>query len=204
MNFRILMLIGLLLSVNSVFAENNWKLELDKEGIRVYTRTSPISDFKEFKGEITIKTTIPEIEKILTTIEKYPEWCYKTTSVTVIDKDSTSIRYFLVTKTPVFLKTRVACFEFRREVNEKSGEVMYFLNDIKCKKPLSDDMLVIPIMKGFYKLTPAGDGNVQVTMQMLTEPGGIIPSWLANLVVVDSPFVTLKNLSEQIKNNGKK
>jgi hypothetical protein len=204
MNFRILILIGLLWSVNSVIAENNWKLELDKDGIKVYTRTSTISDFKEFKGETTIKTTIPEIEKILTTIEKYPEWCYKTTSATVIEKDSTSIHYFLVTKTPVFLKTRVACFDFRREANYQTGEVIYFLNDIKCNNVLSDDMLLIPVMKGFYKLTPAGDGNVQVTMQMLTEPGGIIPSWLANLVVVDSPFVTLKNLSKEIKNNGKK
>jgi hypothetical protein len=199
MNYRLLILIVLFLSANSMFAENNWKLELEKEGIKVYTRASANSDFKEFKGETIIKTTIPEIEKTLTTIEKYPEWCYKTTSATVIDKDSTIIRYFLVTKTPSFLKTRVACFEFRRETNYQTGEVIYYLNDIKCNKPLSDEMLLIPIMKGFYKLTPLGNGNVQVTMQMLTEPGGIIPSWLANLVVVDSPYITLKNLSERVK-----
>jgi hypothetical protein len=201
MFYRIVLLTTLFFSVNSILAENKWKLELEKEGIRVYTRTSPISDFKEFKGETVIKTSVAEIEKILTKIEKYPEWCYKTTSATTIDKDSTTIRYFLVTKTPVFLKTRVACFEFRRQANNLTGEVIYSLNDIKCTNPISDDRLLIPVMKGFYKLTPAENGNVLVTMQMLTEPGGIIPSWLANLVVVDSPFVTLRNLTLQVIKN---
>jgi hypothetical protein len=201
MKWRSFILIWFIFSINSVYAGKNWTLELDKEGIKVYTRTSESSSFKEFKAETLIKATTPEIEKVLTDIERYPEWCYKTTSATVFERDSVTIRYFYVSKTPSFLKTRVACFEFHREINNQTGEVIFYLNDIPCKQKLSEDMLLIPIMKGYYRLTPAGKNEVLVTMQMQTEPGGIIPSWLANLVVVDSPYITLKGLATQIKKN---
>jgi len=204
MNYRLLILILRLLSANSTFAENNWKLQTDKNGVRVFTRTTTNSDFKEFKGETTIACPIEEIERTITDIKEYPKWCYKTISATVFEKDSSTIRYFYISDTPGFLKTRVACFELRREVNRKTGEVTLFLKDIKCNNPISDDMLLIPLMEGYWKLTPLTNGEVLVTMQMLTEPGGIIPSWLANLVVVDSPYTTLKNLSERLRTNIKK
>lgn len=202
MSVRIFLFVCLLIISNSLSTETNWKLELEKEGIKVYTRITT-SDFKEFKGEILINASITEIEKVLVDIEKYPDWCYKTRSATIIEKDSTTIRYFYVSDTPGFLKTRVACFELHREINHQTGEVIFFLNDILCTNALDKDMLLIPIMKGTWKLTPTGKGGVMVTMQMLTEPGGIIPSWLANLVVVDSPYETLSNLKKQIRLNKK-
>jgi len=199
MRYAILILSVILWSVKFVSADNNWKLELDKDGIVVYTRSSTQSDFKEFKGETTIEGSIADISSLIFDVEKYPGWCYKTSSARIISKDSVSIRYFYVSDTPFFLKTRVACFELYRENNSKTGEIIFTLKDIRCKSPISDDMLLIPVMKGYWKLTPIGKNNVKVTMQMLTEPGGIIPSWLANLVVVESPYLTLKNLTSQVK-----
>lgn len=189
----------ILLSINHAFGGENWKLELDKDGIKVYTRTTSMSEFKEFRGETHINASIEEVEAVLTNIKSYPKWCYKTTSASITEQDSSTIRYFYISDTPRFLKTRVGCFELRRESNRETKEVLFYLDNIQCSKPLTSDMLLIPIMKGYWKLKPSEGGGVDITMQMLTEPGGVIPSWLANMVVVDSPYVTLKNLSSMFK-----
>ena len=49
---------------------------------------------------------------------------------------------------------------------------------------------------GFWKFVPKGD-QIEVTYQVHTEPGGSVPSMVANKFVVDAPFNTLKALKER-------
>jgi len=178
-------------------SEDAWKLELDKEGIKVYTRYVDGSAFKEFKAEMVMDGSISEIADIIADVERFPEWSYKTVSVKIIRKEGNIIHYFYVSDTPRFLKTRVAFFESEKSIDPKTNEITFTLINIQGNQPISDSEILIPTMKGYWKLTSLGNNKVRVMMQMLTEPGGIIPAWLANLVVVDSPFVTLKGLREQ-------
>jgi len=52
-------------------------------------------------------------------------------------------------------------------------------------------------VEGFWKFLPLGADRTQVTYQVHTEPGGSVPSWLANKFVVDAPFNTLKALKDR-------
>ncbi|KPX87998.1 Collagenase-related protease [Pseudomonas syringae pv. rhaphiolepidis] len=52
-------------------------------------------------------------------------------------------------------------------------------------------------VKGFWKMVPKGSNQTEVTYQVHTEPGGSVPSMLANKFVVDAPFNTLKALRER-------
>jgi hypothetical protein len=38
-----------------------------------------------------------------------------------------------------------------------------------------------------------------VVFRLHIEPGGEIPSWLANIAVIDTPYHTLNNLKEMVK-----
>jgi hypothetical protein len=185
-------------------SEDVWKLEFDKEGIKVYTRHVEGSAFKEFKADMVIDGKISEIADIIADVEKFPEWSYKTTSVKIIQKEGNTIQYFYVSDTPKFLKTRVAFFESKKTIDPKTNEITFSLINIQGNQLIADSEILIPTMKGYWKLTPLGDNKVLVMMQMLTEPGGIIPAWLANMVVVDSPYITLKGLRKQSKNMTKK
>lgn len=178
-------------------SDDAWKLELDKEGIKVYTRYASGSAFKEFKAEIIIDGSLSGIADIIADVERYPEWSYKTTLVKIFRKEGNIIQYFYVSDTPRFMKTRVAFFESEKTIDPKTDEITFTLVNIQGNQPISNGEILIPTMKGYWKLTPLGNNKVRVIMQMLTEPGGIIPAWLANMVVVDSPFVTLKGLREQ-------
>jgi hypothetical protein len=197
MPFHFITGIILLITCFINYSEGNWKLELDKEGIQVYTRHVEGSDFKEFKANMVMDGTLSEIADIIADVEKFPEWSYKTTSVKIIRKEGNTIQYFYVSDTPKFLKTRVAFFESKKSIDSKTNEITFSLVNIQGNQPISESEILIPTMKGYWKLTPLRDNKVHVMMQMLTEPGGIIPAWLANMVVVDSPFATLKGLRER-------
>mgnify|MGYP002718257558 CR=1 FL=1 len=60
--------------------------------------------------------------------------------------------------------------------------------------PKEDGYTRVASLKGFWKFVPQGDGKVEVTYQVHTEPGGSVPSWLANSFVVEAPFNTLSGL----------
>jgi hypothetical protein len=192
-------LTGIILLITCLINQSGdeWKLEFDKAGIKVYTRYVEGSAFKEFKAEMVMDGILTDIADIITDVEKYPEWCYKTEMTRIIKKEGNKIQYYHVTKTPGFLKTRVGYFESEKISNPLKNDLTITILNFKSEIPVPDKYLLIPTMKGYWKLTPLGDNKVQVIMQMLTEPGGIIPAWLANLVVVDSPYVTLNGLRTQ-------
>lgn len=178
------LLTGVILLISGFInhTENGWSLALDKEGIQVFTRYVEGSDFKEFRGEVVMEGTVSEITNEICDVEKFPEWSYKTESVRIIKKEGNLVRYFYISKTPGFLKTRVAFFESEKITDSQTNEVTISLHNFQSDEPIPESSLLIPVMKGYWKLTPEGENKVHVTMQMLTNPGGVIPAWLANMV----------------------
>ncbi len=61
------------------------------------------------------------------------------------------------------------------------------------------NMIRIDKMSGYWGFEPLKDGNVKVTYEMGVDPGGDLPVWLVNALVVDIPFYTLKNLRDLVK-----
>ncbi|MFO6080183.1 START domain-containing protein, partial [Pseudomonas aeruginosa] len=47
-------------------------------------------------------------------------------------------------------------------------------------QPEEKGQIRVPKLVGEWKLQPKGQGVTEVTYQVETEPGGSIPSWLAN------------------------
>jgi hypothetical protein len=52
----------------------------------------------------------------------------------------------------------------------------------------------MPKMDGYFLFRPLAPGSVEVTLQVIADPGGRIPDWIANLIMRDIPYYSLKNL----------
>lgn len=74
------------------------------------------------------------------------------------------------------------------------GTVIRHLKADPTYIPEEKGQIRVPKLVGEWKLQPKGQGVTEVTYQVETEPGGSIPSWLANSFVVDAPLNTLKGL----------
>ena len=52
---------------------------------------------------------------------------------------------------------------------------------------------------GYWSFNPLTNSQVQVIYQVHNEPGGKIPSWLVNSIVITQPYHTLKNMKKRVK-----
>jgi hypothetical protein len=95
--------------------------------------------------------------------------------------------------TPVLVTPRDSVIHVLSSI-EADGSILRKLEGVPTFIPEESGFVRVTEVEGFWKLTPKSAGTTEVTYQVHTEPGGSVPSWLANKFVVDAPFNTLKAL----------
>ncbi|TVV43589.1 START domain-containing protein [Thalassolituus sp. C2-1] len=178
----------------------DWELakEDSKRQIIVYTRAAEQSDMREFRGEMRLQTTLSALVALIEDNKAGPEWIYHCRALEVIEQVSEHERlFYMVTEAPWPVKDRDSViYSVLTQADDYSVHVdMQVRNDVF---PANDDFIRITNMKGFWEFRPEGDGWVTVIYQVHADPAGGIPAWLANSMVVDSPYYTLKNMRKMV------
>ena len=68
------------------YSQYNWKLEKDKDGIKVYTSDVANSSFKIVKVECLFSGTYAKLISILSNVSQFDEWIYKNKTSKVIKR----------------------------------------------------------------------------------------------------------------------
>jgi len=76
----------LLLAQTIVFGQTAWKLNTDKEGIKVYTGEFAGSNVKAIKVECEMDASATELVALLMDVNTSAEWVYRTKSAKIIRK----------------------------------------------------------------------------------------------------------------------
>jgi hypothetical protein len=100
---------------------------------------------------------------------------------------------YVVQKTPI-LKDRDICFEYKIS---RSGDSVQFGFHEKPNCTPATDYVRVQFFRGMFKLTPKG-GDVEVVYEVAADPGGSVPSMVANTMSVDIPFTTLSNIHTKV------
>jgi hypothetical protein len=90
----VLFSITLLFHTVSAFAQNEWKLSTDKEGIKVYTSEVASSKIKAIKVTCNLAAKPSALVALLLDVESAPEWIYHTKSSKLIKQVSPSELYY--------------------------------------------------------------------------------------------------------------
>jgi len=173
-----------------------WNLEdtAKDSPVKVWTETVKDSNFKAFKGQVEINAPVNKVLTIVRDTDNLPKWYYNTEEAKKLKQISdTQTLTYTVTSTPWPVTNRDAVTQ-ASQTSLSNGGYLINLTAKPNAYPLQKDRIRVPKMQGFWKLEPTGKDNTKVTFQIAAEPGGEIPSWLANSMVVEMPFYTLKNL----------
>lgn len=203
MKYLLTGLVGLLCSFAAV-AENQWQLEKEDEdrGIKVFTREVDGSDLKAFRGEMSFKTTLTAPIALIEDTSRAPEWMHNCGVVEIIEnvKPGEAISY-MITEAPWPVSDRDTVVH---SVATQNPETLAVRVDVEARNdvfPANDDYIRITKMKGYWSFTPNAEGLVHIVYEVHAEPNGGLPSWLANSVVVDTPYNTMKNMQKLLKND---
>lgn len=174
------------------FAQSDWSLAKDADGIKVYVRNVVGSPLREFRGEVQLKATPEAVVKVLRDANAFRKWMPDVAASELLKASDTEQFHYLDNKAPWPVSNRDGVYHFVYS-RPGDGTVTIRVEAVPDYVPLREGKVRIPQANGQWKLVPNADG-VNVTYQMHASPGGSIPGWLADQAVVDTPYGTLKAL----------
>lgn len=182
-------------------AEESWKLEKDKNGIKVWTRKTPNSQLKEFLVSTTLNTTPERMVSFLKNVPQYDQWMFKVQpgSSKILKKVSDDDFYtYLIIDAPL-IKSRESISHMVFKEPDAKGNIIISFEGAPNLIPLNDNYVRIPVIKAYFKIDPIGNGKVQLTHQAFSSPGGTIPDFLVNMGAVEAPFYMFSKIKEMIQ-----
>ena len=180
--------------VPAAFAEN-WKVAKDEDGIQVSLSEVQGSDFKAFKGVTVIKAPVAKITALQEDAAGSCKWIYQCEMQRVLKQEGNLTWTYARITPPWPVGARDSILQVSTS-KAADGTVTRTLVEQPTYMPPEKGYVRVDKVDGFWKLVPKGPNSTEVTYQVHTEPGGKVPSFVANKFVVDAPFNTLKGLRE--------
>jgi hypothetical protein len=187
----------------SAAADDGWKLERNKDGIEAYLRDVPDLRLKEFKGVMLVKGV--RLSSMVATFEdtaSYTKWMHNCTESKLLKYINMQERItYTVTRAPWPATDRDTVVYSLMSQNPEDKSVTIAITGKPDFIPRQPRRLRIPMMKASWKFKPLNSGDVMITYQTVTDPGGPLPLWLLNLSVIDLPFYTMYKFRNVVKEN---
>jgi len=182
------------------YAQFNWKLEKDKENIKVYTSPSPNSSIKAVRVEASFQGNYTKLISILNDPERFDEWIYKTKRSTLLKRNSRNdFLYYSETSMPFPLDNRDVVLHVT--INTDSLPKFLLINGRN-----EDDVIPevhfrvrVPHYSASWKITMPSANQIHISYILDLDPGGSIPSSLINIFVDKGPYETFKNLEKELQ-----
>jgi hypothetical protein len=190
---KILFLFFVFSSFLGGLAQAEWKLEKDEDGIKVYLNEVKGSEIKAFKGVTTIKAPMDTLLAIVKDTDNFDKWIHQCTEPKVLKAVNFHDTYSRqINDLPWPVDDREVVM-FTAISKDSSKERIYISLEARPDYiPENKDYVRVTKLNGFYLFNALPDGMTEVTWQQHTEPGGSLPVWLINVLVVDIPFNSLK------------
>jgi hypothetical protein len=176
-------------------------LRLQNDWLKIFTCPVPSSDFLSFVGVAEFDASRDAVLALLYDIEVATEWVWKTREMRILEElsdDRGRVVYQLVTA-PWPVSDREIISRSNGYMDPQTGEAFITIECLPDFLPPNTNAVRVPQLEGAWNIMPLGEDRCRVVFRLHLEPGGEIPSWLANIAVIDTPYHTLNNMREMVK-----
>lgn len=193
----------LCIPLSGASAQEGWKLKKNREGIEVYVRSLPGSKIDEFRGVMRVTgVRLSSLVAAFDDTQSYTRWMHECSEARLVKRINLYERItYSVTRAPwpvwdrdmvthsiVSQDPRTLAVTIRMEARPGANQV-----------PPRERTVRVPSMRGTWSFVPRETGEIVVTYQMHSDPGGTLPPGLANMAVVDLPYYTLLKLRDIVR-----
>jgi len=161
---------------------NPWDEVKNDDGIRVFARDVPGSSIREVKVETVIYAPAERIWAVVNDQPHYVEFMPYVIEVKVLPEDAgPNARYEYHLIDPPLIDRRDYTLKATFEANPVEGRFRRSWSAANDKGPgLNGGVVRVSICEGYWQLERLNDSATRVTYWLYTDPGGAIPSWMAN------------------------
>ena len=201
MKNRIFLLILLLFQSFFLFSQEDWKLSKEKNGIKVYSRIEDDNKFKAFNATVIVETSVQNFVATLQDIDLFPKWGHNIESANLLKREGDTLQiYYSVAEVSFPYKNRDGIYLNRFHWNSETKTLRVDIEILSDYLDLNEKHTRV---KGYghWDVKELISGEIEITFYMQIDPGGNIPSWLANNFIDNSPYYTLLNLKKLLEKN---
>lgn len=186
----------LLVLAFSVAQSQQWTLSKEKDGILIYTAQSG-SAYKMFKAEMIIDANLHGLIYLLKDARTVPKWMENVSEFELFGETDD---FHWLSWTGVDLPWPVDNRDVvsKQVMRKFTNGFCIDISSVPDKIADRDGYVRLRVSEGLWSFEQLNNGKVRVIYQIAAEPTGI-PAWVVNLFIVDSPYNTLANMREIVK-----
>lgn len=183
-----------------LFAQNDWKLKTDKEGVQVFMRGEESSSYKSVKTVCTLKTSLSSVAAILLDVTRTPEWVYGTKACKLLKQESaTTLYYYAEMGMPWPVSNRDFIIRISMSQHPQTRVITVTATNMPTYIPPKDGIVRIQRSSGLWTIAPVANGQVRVEYVLQVDPGGNLPASIVNMFSYNGPYQSFRNLFTQVK-----
>ena len=138
-----------------------------------------------------------ELAALVMDLENCPNWAAMCKSAEVIERISPSVCYVRsVNNAPFPVRDRDVVAKVTWFYDRESGKISMHSDAAPEKLPKQKGLVRVKAASSEWHFTPQENGKVLVENYAHVDPNGKVPAWLLNLMIVESPYKTLKKMRE--------
>ena len=200
LSIGLLVLLGFFVSSVVRAEEYPWQLRVHKDDISVYTRKVEGSPILEFKSDAIVSASVDKAVSLFEDETKMTQWYYQCVRMDLVqDEGPLQKIFYFVLHLPFPVAERDCVFRRVKSLDPVTGAITHELGALPERLPKEKGKIRVPYSKTMWRFTPLKDGKTEVYFQQHSNAGGSIPAFLANALVVDIPFHSLKNFRELVE-----
>lgn len=190
--------LSLAFTLPAAAGELAWEQIYEEEGVVVERAGVEDSKLYAFRGTKTMKGTPQNVVGVLMDNEHRIEWVNRLAENYILEQKS-DFDYVLYQRfeLPALFADRDYVYHGTLVENDKTGVLTLTMQSIEHAKAPETAGVRAELINSRYVITPVSDTETQVQVEIITDPKGMMPSWLVNIIQKDWPLETLTSLEAE-------
>jgi len=184
----------------TAIADGGWILRKDSDNIQVYTKQVEGSSYDAVKAiTILFNVRLDSLVALIQDVEACADWADKCAQSYVYERLSDTEAYvYTHNSLPFPIKDRDVLAHvtwsqdpLSYEINMHSEATMGIMAEVK-------GWLRLTQANASWRFRPLASGGVEVRSEAHLNPGSSLPGWVTNMLLVDTPYQTMKSFAAEV------
>lgn len=183
--------------------EHQWKLKKSRKGIQVFLADVPGSKFHAVLSVMHVDSTPQSLATLVMDFENCPAWAAMCKKAELHQRLSDHQSYvYSLNDAPFPVRDRDVLAKVTWNHDVVTGKILMLSEAVSGMIPASKGIIRVENAISEWHFTPQKEGGVLVENYAHIDPNGAIPAWLTNIMIIDTPYRTMKKM-RRIVESGK-
>jgi hypothetical protein len=178
--------------------DDSWTQISDREGIKTYRKSVPGTSFYAFAGDGVIDAHISKVVGVAMDSQRGPEYVDLLVDVAPIWSRGGEFRVWQHYDLPWPVSDRDYALEgsVTADADKKTVTISY-KSVVDSQMPTQDCCIRADITRSFFRYTALPGNKTRIECEIITDPKGILPAWMANMAQKDWAYKTIRGYRTQ-------